>query len=85
MSVFATIKWDTGDIASVRPDWDAEKVEDAASYASGGLVDGSVEQGWVILETLLEMFEMPSKIENERLRKMRQSCIPNRFSGKGER
>ena len=34
MSIFATIKWDTADIASVRPDWDAEKVAAAAPYAS---------------------------------------------------
>ena len=57
MSIFATIKWDTADIASVRPDWDAEKVEAAAHYASGRLEDRSVELGWDVLDGLLQMFE----------------------------
>ena len=57
MSIFATIKWDMEDIASVRPDWDVAKVEEAASYVRSGLVDRSVEEGWEILETLLEIFE----------------------------
>jgi hypothetical protein len=57
MSIFAKIKWDTEDIVSVRPDWDVAKVEEAASYVRSGLVDRSVEEGWEILETLLEIFE----------------------------
>ena len=61
MSIFATIKWDTEDIASVRPDWDVAKVEDAASYASKPLEESCVEQGWESLEVLLDMFELRRK------------------------
>jgi hypothetical protein len=61
MSIFATIKWDTADIASVRPDWDAEKVEEAAHYASRDLEDRSVEYGWETLDILLQMFEKGDK------------------------
>jgi len=57
MSVFATIKWDTADIESLREDWDEDKVARAAVYAAKSLCDRSVEEGWTILEILLDMFE----------------------------
>jgi len=66
MSIFATIKWDTEDIASVRPDWDVAKVEDAASYASKPLEESCVKQGRESLEVLLDIFEFEQeRKENE--------------------
>ena len=61
MSIFATVKWDTADIASVRPDWDAEKVEAAAHYASRDLENLSVEYGWEALDFFLQRFEKGDK------------------------
>jgi len=61
MSIFATIKWDTKDIASIRPDWYVAKVEDAASYARKPLEESCVEQGWESLEVLLDIFEQDRK------------------------
>jgi len=57
MSVFATIKWDTADIESLREDWDEDKVARAAAYAEKSMCDRSVEEGWEILAVLLSMFE----------------------------
>ena len=57
MTIFATIKWDTADIESLREDWDEDKVARAADYARKSLCDRSVEEGWEILEILLDMYE----------------------------
>lgn len=61
MSIFATIKWDTGDIGSLRMDWSDEKLQEAADFCASTLTDRSIELGWEVLSDLLIMFEEGSK------------------------
>ena len=56
-NVFATIRWSTDDIKSVRPDWTDERVEAVAFLIRRTLEERSIEEGWTILTDLLDMFD----------------------------
>ena len=52
-NVFATIRWSTEDIKSVRPDWTDERVEAVAFLIRRTLEERSIEEGWTILTDLI--------------------------------
>lgn len=54
---FCHIVWCTEDIEDIRPDWSKEKVDDIAHLVSKQLHDRSIEEGWEILEILLDWNE----------------------------
>lgn len=57
MSFVCSIIWCDEDIQSLRPEWPSERIEAAGRYVAKGLRDRSTEEGWQILEDLLDMFE----------------------------
>lgn len=52
-----SIVWTTPDIENIRPEWPADKVQEAAGYAAKHLQDRSTEEGWEILDCLLDLYE----------------------------
>lgn len=63
-NVFATIRWSTQDIKSIRPDWSDERIEAVAFLIRHTLEERSIEEGWSILTDLLDMFnpiDQPNK------------------------
>ena len=56
-NVFATIKWSTLDIKSIRPDWSDERIEAVAFLIRRTLEERSIEEGWTIMTDLLNMFD----------------------------
>lgn len=51
---FCHIVWCTEDIEEIRPDWSKEKVDAVAQLVGEQLQDRSTEEGWEILEILLD-------------------------------
>ena len=49
------IRWSWEDIQSLRPDWSQEKCGEMLDAIAKGLHDRSIELGWEIMETLIEM------------------------------
>ncbi len=49
------IRWSWQDVQSLRPDWSQEKCEETLDTIAKGLHDRSIELGWEIMETLIEM------------------------------
>jgi len=49
-----TISWNWEDVQSLQPDWSQNKCQMALDRCSKILIDRSVEEGWLILETLLD-------------------------------
>jgi hypothetical protein len=49
------IRWSWEDIQSLRPDWSQEKCDEMLDAIAKGLHDRSIELGWEIMETLIEM------------------------------
>lgn len=51
----ANISWGKGDIRSIRPYYPESVVESAAFASAGGMEDRSTEEGWEILDCLLDI------------------------------
>ena len=49
------IRWSWEDVQSLRPDWSQEKCDEMLDAIAKGLHDRSIELGWEIMETLIEM------------------------------
>jgi hypothetical protein len=49
------IRWSWEDVQSLRPDWSQEKCDEMLDTIAKGLHDRSIELGWEIMETLIEM------------------------------
>lgn len=52
-----SIVWTTPDIEEIRPEWSADKVQEAAGRVAKHLQDRSTEVGWRILDDLLGICE----------------------------
>lgn len=50
----ATINWCGLDVKQLRPDWTDERCMDTLDSIARYLEDRSIEEGWNILETLLD-------------------------------
>ena len=48
------IRWSAEDVMSLRPDLTKEQAEELLMEVSRSLKDRSIEQGWEILETLVQ-------------------------------
>ena len=49
------IRWSWEDVQSLRPDWSQEKCDEMLDTIAKGLHERSVELGWEIMETLIEI------------------------------
>jgi hypothetical protein len=49
------IRWSWQDVQSLRPDWSQEKCDEVLGTIAKGLHDRSIELGWEVMETLIEM------------------------------
>jgi hypothetical protein len=49
------IRWSWQDVQSLRPDWSQEKCDEMLDTIAKGLHDRSIELGWEVMETLIEM------------------------------
>lgn len=52
---FAVIVWSQADVATLRPTWTKKRRVEALERNRRHLEDRSVEAGWEVLETLLDM------------------------------
>lgn len=55
MEKYVTISWCPADVKELRPDWSDDKCMEALANVGGYLEDRSIELGWEVLETLLDM------------------------------
>ena len=55
MEYYATINWCPADVKAIREDWSDEKCMEMLEKVGGWLEERSIEIGWEILETLLDM------------------------------
>ena len=51
-----TIVWQVEDIQSVRPSWTKKQCEEFLSEHKDNILERSVEEGWSVIETLLEIW-----------------------------
>lgn len=51
------IGWSWKDIESLKPDWNEDKCQEALESISGQLQDQLVEEGWNVMEVLLNIYE----------------------------
>ena len=49
------IRWSWEDVQSLRPDWSQEQCDEMLDTIAKGLHDRSIEVGWEIMETLIQM------------------------------
>ena len=53
--VYATISWCPADVQELRPNWSNERCMEALERVGGALEDRSIELGWEVLDTLLDI------------------------------
>lgn len=53
---YATIVWSPLDVKGIYPEWTDEECMKALDAVCGELEDRSIEEGWNILDSLLQMY-----------------------------
>ena len=58
------ITWQIEDIQTLRPDWTFERIASAGDRMAKYLCDRSTEEGWQILDDLLDIYEADNPCTN---------------------